>query len=84
MTTRPGRTVHYGWVIVGVGVVVSMAVLGVARFAFGMVLPSMQGALALRYEQVGWVSTSNFAGYLVGAWSSGRLTSCLLYTSRCV
>jgi MFS family permease len=52
-----------------------MAVLGVARFAFGMVLPSMQGALALRYEQVGWVSTSNFAGYLVGAWSSGRLTS---------
>ena len=75
MTTRPGRTVHYGWVIVGVGVVVSMAVLGVARFAFGMVLPSMQGALALRYEQVGWVSTSNFAGYLVGAWSSGRLTS---------
>ena len=33
---------HYGWVIVAVGAVVSMAVLGMGRFAFGMVLPSMR------------------------------------------
>lgn len=70
-----GGRVHYGWVVVGVGVVVSMAVLGIARFAFGMVLPSMQGALGFSYEQMGWIGTSNFLGYLVGASSSGALTA---------
>ncbi|MCO5308181.1 MAG: YbfB/YjiJ family MFS transporter [Austwickia sp.] len=69
------RGFHYGWVIVGVGVVVSMAVLGLARFAFGMVLPSMQRALDLSYEQMGWIGTSNFLGYLLGASSSGALTA---------
>lgn len=72
---RPKNRPHYGWVVVGVGVLVSMAVLGVARFAFGMVLPSMQAALALGYDQVGWISTGNFVGYLVGASCSGLVTS---------
>lgn len=70
-----GGRVHYGWVVVGVGVVVSMSVLGIARFGFGMVLPSMQSALALSYEQMGLIGTSNFLGYLLGASSSGRLTA---------
>lgn len=65
---------HYGWVIVGIGVLVSMAVLGIARFAFGMVLPSMQAALRFSYEQIGWIGTANFVGYLVGAATSGRMT----------
>lgn len=65
---------HYGWVVVAVGAVVSMAALGLSRFAFGMVLPSMQAALGFSYEQVGWVGTGNFVGYLVGASASGALT----------
>ncbi len=73
MQEQRGR-VHYGWVIVGVGIVVSMAVLGLARFALGMLLPSMQAALGLSYEQMGWISTSNFGGYLLGASGSGLLT----------
>lgn len=66
---------HYGWVIVGVGVVVSMCVLGMARFAFGMVLPSMREALGLSYGDMGWIGTANFVGYLAGVSIAGALTT---------
>ncbi len=51
-----------------------MAVLGTARFAFGMVLPSMREGLSLSYAQVGWISTGNFFGYLIGASRAGALS----------
>lgn len=66
---------HYGWVIVGVGMIVSMSVLGMARFAFGMVLPSMRDDLGFSYGDMGWVGTGNFVGYLIGALLAGALTS---------
>ncbi len=69
------RRMHYGWVIVAMGVLVSMAALGLGRFAFGMLVPSMQGGLVLSYEQMGWIGTGNFLGYLLGASSSGALTT---------
>ena len=55
---------HYGWVIVAVGVLTIFACLGLARFAFGMLLPAMRSGLALGYDQMGYISTGNFAGYL--------------------
>jgi MFS family permease len=64
---------HYGWVIVILGVLVVMCAIGVGRFAFGMLLPSMGEGLALSYPQMGVISTSNFIGYLVGALVAGRL-----------
>ena len=66
---------HYGWIIVAVGASVSMSVLGMARFAFGMVLPSMRDALALSYGDMGWIGTSNFVGYLAGVSIAGSLTT---------
>lgn len=66
---------HYGWVIVAVGVVVSMCILGMARFAFGMVLPSMRDSLGLSYGDMGWIGTANFVGYLAGASVAGSLTT---------
>lgn len=66
---------HYGWVIVAVGVVVSMCVLGMARFAFGMVLPSMRDTLGFSYGDMGWVGTANFVGYLAGVSIAGSLTT---------
>jgi len=56
---------HYGWVIVGCGILTLFACLGLARFAFGMLLPAMREGLQLAYDQMGYVSTANFAGYLV-------------------
>ena len=65
---------HYGWVVVVVGVLVTLSSLGLARFAFGMILPSMGAGLQLSYGQMGAISTSNFIGYLVGALASAPLT----------
>lgn len=55
---------HYGWVIVIAGGLTLFACLGLARFAFGMLLPGMRSGLALAYDQMGFISTGNFAGYL--------------------
>jgi MFS family permease len=55
---------HYGWLIVMVGTLTIFACLGLARFAFGMLLPSMSVALGLTYDEMGFLGTGNFAGYL--------------------
>lgn len=57
---------HYAWVIVLVGGLSIFACLGLARFAFGMLLPSMRDALKMTYDQMGFLGTGNFAGYLAG------------------
>ncbi|MDT8420442.1 MAG: MFS transporter [Desulfuromonadales bacterium] len=56
---------HYGWVIVLCGILTLFACLGLARFAYGMLLPGMREGLGLGYDQMGYVSTGNFAGYLL-------------------
>ena len=56
---------HYGWVIVLVGTLTIFACLGLAQFAFGMLLPSMREALGMSYDEMGFLGTGNFAGYLV-------------------
>ena len=48
-----------------VGTLTIFACLGLARFAFGMLLPSMRDALSLSYDEMGFLGTVNFAGYLV-------------------
>ena len=55
---------HYGWIIVAVGTLTIVACLGLARFTFGMLLPSMGADLKLSYDQMGLLGTANFAGYL--------------------
>ena len=55
---------HYGWVIVLAGMLTLFACLGLARFAFGMLLPSMGKSLHLGYDRMGFIGTGNFAGYL--------------------
>lgn len=56
--------VHYGWVVAAVGTLTIFACLGLARFAFGMLLPSMSEALTMSYDDMGFLGTGNFAGYL--------------------
>ena len=52
---------------------VTASCLGVARFAFGMILPSMGDGLLLSRQEMGLVSTGSFVGYLVGAFCSGQV-----------
>jgi MFS family permease len=60
---KPAKT-HYGWIIVLTGGLTVFSCLGLARFAYSMLLPSMGKALRLGYDQMGFISTGNFAGYL--------------------
>lgn len=41
--------------------------LGIARFAYALVLPDMRADLGWTYADAGWMNTSNAAGYLLGA-----------------
>lgn len=58
------KRMHYGWIIVITGAFTLFACLGLARFALGMILPSMGKSLALGYDQMGFLGTANFCGYL--------------------
>ena len=58
------KGLHYGWIVVFVGTLTIFACLGLARFAFGMLLPSMRDALGMSYDGMGFLGTGNFAGYL--------------------
>ena len=40
--------------------------LGLGRFGFGMVLPNIQNSLLLTTTQIGFISSTNFWGYIVG------------------
>lgn len=40
---------------------------GLARFAYGLLLPAMQSDLGWTYTQAGWLNTANAIGYLAGA-----------------
>ncbi len=85
---------HYGWVIVLTGGLTVFACLGLGRFAYGMLLPSMGKALALGYDQMGFIGTGNFAGYLLAValapflmhwWGARRtITSGLFLLAACM
>jgi len=66
---------YYGWVIVATGSLCIVACLGFARFALGMLLPSMAATLKLSYAQMGFISTGNFIGYLVAVFFSGAIVA---------
>jgi fucose permease len=77
------RQVHYAWIITLAGILTSFSCLGLGRFALGMLLPSMGDALSLTYTQMGYISTSNFIGYLLAvAMTSGAIGLTLLLKRR--
>jgi MFS family permease len=59
------KAFHYGWIIVLAGALTIFSCFGLARFAFGMLLPAMRDGLHLSIDDMGFLSTGNFVGYLV-------------------
>ncbi len=49
--------------------------LGLGRFGFGMVLPNIQDSLLLTTTQIGFISSANFWGYIVGIIFVNRIYS---------
>jgi MFS family permease len=48
---------------------------GLARFAYGLLLPAMRQDLSWTYAEAGWINTANAIGYLIGALLALRLVS---------
>ena len=69
------KAIHYGWVIVGVGVLVKMTGLGFGRFAYPMLLPNMRGSLSFNYSEMGLLSGAIMLGYLLFSLVGGMLAT---------
>lgn len=69
------KPINYGWVIVGVGVLVKMSGLGFGRFAYSILLPSMRESLGFNYTQMGFLSGGILLGYLLFSFIGGVLAT---------
>ncbi len=67
------RFPHYGWIIVATGALVIFTCIGLARFAYAVILPGMQAGLGLSSSRMGFIGTGNFIGYLLAVLLSSRL-----------
>jgi sugar phosphate permease len=65
--------VHYGWIIAATGVLVLFSCIGLARFGFSVLIPGMKVGLQLSYQQLGFIGTANFIGYLVAVFFAPTL-----------
>lgn len=71
----PPSSFHYGWIILGSGIMVMCGCLGLGRFALAMLLPPMGESLGLDYSQMGLISTANFTGYMASVAIAGRVSN---------
>jgi predicted MFS family arabinose efflux permease len=79
MNASPGhhaeRPSRYAVLVLAVCTLVVFGALGLARFGYTMVLPSMQAALGLDNAQAGMLASANLTGYLVLALAGGALAA---------
>lgn len=65
-----GERAHAGrrlwWIAAGLSLGPAVS-NGVARFAYGLLLPGMREDLGWNYAEAGWLNTANSIGYLAGA-----------------
>lgn len=69
------RAERYGWVMLGMGILVVFAALGLSQFSYPAILPSMQKGLGFSNTQAGALASANLAGYLCMAALGGVLAS---------
>jgi len=70
-----GTRIHYGWVVMAMGLLTTLGAHGFGRFAYAMINPSMIDGLGLSYTQVGKLASGNFVGYLILATIGGFLAA---------
>jgi MFS family permease len=66
---------RYAWIILTVGTFVVFGSLGLARFGYSLILPSMQSALSMDNTGAGALATTNLIGYLLFSLIGGALAS---------
>jgi sugar phosphate permease len=71
---REGK-VHYGWVVIFMGLLTTIAAHGFGRMSYTIILPAMKDGLGFNYTQLGLLGTGNFIGYLTMAIIGGFLAA---------
>ena len=66
---------HYGRVIVLLGILNVLGSIGLARFGYPLILPSMKESLDLTHTQMGLLGSGNFVGYLAASLLGGYWAS---------
>jgi MFS family permease len=67
--------IHYGWIVITMGLLTTIGAHGFGRFAYSMINPSMIDGLGLSYTEVGNLAVGNFVGYLILAIVGGFLAA---------
>jgi sugar phosphate permease len=66
---------HYGWIVIFMGMLTTIAAHGFGRMAYTIILPAMKDGLQFDYTQLGLLGTGNFVGYLTMAIIGGFLAA---------
>ncbi len=72
--------IHYGWIIILMGLLAGIGSNGFGRMAYTLILPEMSKGLGLTFTQAGLLASGNLTGYLIFALVGGLLSA--LYGSR--
>ena len=76
--------IHYGWVVMAMGLLTTIGTHGFGRMAYTLILPNMKDGLHFSYVQLGLLGTGNFIGYLslaiVGGFLASRFGSRIVMT----
>jgi sugar phosphate permease len=66
---------HYGWVVIFMGLLTTIAAHGFGRLSYTVILPTMKNGLGLNNYHMGLLGTGNFIGYLTMAIIGGFLAA---------
>jgi len=72
---RGSSVIHYGWIVMAMGLLTTIGAHGFSRMAYTLILPSMKDGLHFTYAQLGLLGTGNFIGYLSLAIIGGFLAA---------
>ena len=67
--------IHYGWIVIFIGLLTTIAAHGFGRMSYTIILPAMKDGLQFNYTQLGLLGTGNFIGYLTMAIVGGFLAA---------
>ena len=79
---------HYGWIVIFMGFLTTIAAHGFGRMSYTIILPAMKDGLQFNNTQMGLIGTGNFFGYLamalVGGFLAARFGSRIVITSALI
>ena len=67
--------VHYGWIVIFMGLLTTIAAHGFGRMSYTIILPAMKDGLSFNYTQLGQLAMGNFIGYLLMAIIGGFMAA---------